>query len=144
MDLNKKISNVDSLSALIDRLVAERIKLYFFEKDHNAIGVAHQNDVLLQLKVRIADCLQECLIEHDYDVLNERRTFSLNDITQEIVNLTHNDIMVGENDRLALHGLQTDNVEEMKSGIVGFRTANEQRAKSKNLLDTLFQKLFKK
>lgn len=141
---SKKISNVDSLSALFDRLITERIKHYFFMKEGDAVKVAHQNDIILELKVRIADTIQECLIEHDYDVLGEKRTFKLSDIVNEIDTLAKNDILVGEYDRIALSGYQTNNIDLMQLGIGGFREANEKRAHNKGLIDLLFQKLFRK
>lgn len=140
----KKISNVDSLSALFDRLITERIKHYFFTKEGDAIKIAHQNDIILQLKLRIADTLQECLLEHDYDVITERRTFSLDEVVGSVDMLTMADILVGENDRKALSGMQSGNVNDMEDGIKGFRSANENRAKSKNFIDNLFKKVFKR
>lgn len=140
---NMKISNVDSLSALLDRLITERIKHYFFVKDGDEGRSLHQEYVISQLKIRISETFEECLNEHKYDVLQEKRTFSLNDITQEIDNLVESDINVGEYDRLALEGAKKNSSILMNAGIVGFRTANENRSKSKNLIDTLFQKLFR-
>lgn len=142
--MEKKISNVDSISALLDRLITERIKHYFFTKEGDAVKVAHQNDVILELKVRISDTIQECLIEHDYDVIGEKRTFKLSDIVSEIDNLAKNDVLVGEYDRIALSGYQNNNSDLMQLGIGGFRTANEKRAQNKGLIDLMFQKLFRR
>ena len=38
----KYITNIDTLSALLDRLISENIKLYFFEKDNLADNIKHQ------------------------------------------------------------------------------------------------------
>lgn len=141
--MNKKISNVDSLSALLDRLITERIKHYFFEKEGSLDKVSHQDSVISELKNRISVTLSECLLEHDYDVVLEKRTFNLSDVVGEIDSLTISDIQVGENDRLALSGLQLNDFDLMSEGISKFRKANECRSKSKNLIDILFQKLFK-
>ena len=36
------ITNIDTLSALLDRLISENIKLYFFKKDDIDENIEHQ------------------------------------------------------------------------------------------------------
>ena len=36
------ITNIDTLSALLDRLISENIKLYFFKKDNLIENIDHQ------------------------------------------------------------------------------------------------------
>lgn len=142
--MNKKITNVDTMSALIDRMICERIKLYFFEKDNRISDIAHQRDVLIQLKIRLSDVFAECLYENDYDYLEEKRTFSVNDVIQELGNLTLYNIEIGENDRLALGAAKEENLNDMKKGILSFRYFNECRSKAKIKLDKLFKDIFKR
>lgn len=144
MNLNKKISNVDTLSALFDRLITERIKHYFFVKHGDAAKVAHQHDIILELKTRIADTFDDCFEEYEYLVVNEHRTFDLRDIVDEVDMLTVNDILVGENDRFALEGFKENCLDKLSIGVSGFRKANERRAQSKTLIDKLFEKIFRK
>ena len=45
------ITNIDTLSALLDRLISENIKLYFFKKDGIDENIEHQEKNLQNLKV---------------------------------------------------------------------------------------------
>ena len=38
----KYTTNIDTLSALLDRLISENIKLYFFQKDNLTDNIEHQ------------------------------------------------------------------------------------------------------
>ena len=38
----KYITNIDTLSALLDRMISENIKLYFFKKDGVVDNIKHQ------------------------------------------------------------------------------------------------------
>ena len=48
-----KITNIDTLSALLDRLISENIKLYFFDKEGILDDINHQKEVISQIKDRI-------------------------------------------------------------------------------------------
>ena len=78
-----KISNVDTLSAYLDRLIVERIKWYFFKKDKNTELMLFQEDVVCEIKKKIADLLDE----PNYYFKQEKRTFAQENvdvlITQE-------------------------------------------------------------
>ena len=49
----KYITNIDTLSALIDRLISENIKLHFFKKDGIDEIIEHQEKVIDEIKARI-------------------------------------------------------------------------------------------
>ena len=49
----KYITNIDTLSALIDRLISENIKLHFFKKDGIDENIEHQEKVIDEIKARI-------------------------------------------------------------------------------------------
>ena len=53
------ITNVDSLSALFDRLIAENIKLYFFTKENKTTDAEHQNRVIFEIKKKLSELLQD-------------------------------------------------------------------------------------
>ena len=47
------ITNIDTLSALLDRLISENIKLYFFKKDGLNENIEHQEKVISKIKERL-------------------------------------------------------------------------------------------
>jgi hypothetical protein len=117
--MKKRITNVDTLSALFDRLITENIKLYFFDKE--------------KLKKRISELFEICLTEHNYNYVSEKRTFDENSITEELEQLITNDINIGESDR-----------ERLKLAMMNekrLRKANEGRARNKNNIDMKFEKI---
>lgn len=131
--MKKRITNVDTLSALFDRLITENIKLYFFDKDKIVEKVNHQKVVIEELKKRISDLFRVCLTEHGYDYVGEKRTFDENSITEELEQLITNDINIGESDR-----------ERLKLAMMNekrLRKSNEGRAKNKNNIDMKFEKI---
>ena len=50
-----RITNIDTLSALLDRLVSENIKLYFFNKEGILDDIDHQEKVIYEIKERIRE-----------------------------------------------------------------------------------------
>lgn len=134
------------MSALIDRLICERIKLYFFEKDNKANEILHQKEVIFDLKSRISDLFVECLTSGGYKYLGERRTFDEKDIVESIDKLIVSDIWIGEGDRARLAEITGSDPD--LATIVKFekitRKANETRAKHKNFIDLALEKLFGK
>jgi hypothetical protein len=143
--LKTKITNVDTLSALYDRLICENVKLYFFKKDNDVPKIDHQIKVLSELKVRLADTFKECLEEHDYDFLSEKRTFNIDGISEELERLVHNDVEIGEADRARLAEVSKPHpdVITLVREEARLRVSNEGRAKGKNIIDSLFKKIFK-
>lgn len=140
-----RLTNVDNLSALIDRLVCERIKLFFFEKDNKIPEIVHQREIIAQLKVRIADLFIECFESRGYQYFGEKRTFDENAIIESIEQLVVNDIFIGEGDRNRLAEITSDNpnFQVILQNEKITRKANEGRARNKNFIDSAFAQLFK-
>jgi len=137
--LNKKISNVDTLSALFDRLITERIKHYFFVKEGNAEKVAKQIDIILEIKTRIADTFDECFEEYNYEYFLEQRTFNQS-IIENVEKLILCNLNIGEGDRekLSLINGKNKDIELLIEQEIRVRTANEGRSYFKNLIDKIF------
>ena len=53
------ITNIDTLSALLDRLISENIKLYFFRKDNLTDNIKHQELVVSEIKDRLIDLFND-------------------------------------------------------------------------------------
>ena len=127
-----RVTNIDTLSAYLDRLITERIKLFFFEKDGANDKVNHQQAIINEIKQKIVELFTEC--DHsNYVYVGEQRTFLANQIVDQIEQLVTNDIHIGESDRARLAVVLS---EEKR-----LRKSNEGRAKNKNTIDSLFEQL---
>ena len=134
--MEKRITNIDTLSALIDRLVTERIKHFFFKKDGDQKKADHQEIVIHEIKTKLIDLFQEVYINGRYEYLREQRTFNVDDMVKNIDELVTNDIHIGESDRSRLAILM---MEEKR-----LRMSNEGRSMNKNKIDEQFDNLIKK
>ena len=130
-----RITNIDPLSALIDRLITENIKLFFFEKDKLEEKALHQKDIINEIKYKLKELFLEVYNANCYDYIDEKRTFSSSNIVEEISELVTNDIHIGESDRARLNIAM---LEEKR-----LRKSNEGRSKNKNNIDKNFQNLIK-
>ena len=122
-----RITNIDTLSAFFDRLITERIKWFFFNKDNDIEKVKHQEIVIGEIKNKINELLTECFHAGDYNYIDEKRTFNESDIVEELDELIINDINIGESDR-----------ERLKIAMMNekrLRKSNEGRARNKNNID---------
>ena len=135
------ITNIDTLSALIDRLISENIKLYFFKKDGIDENIEHQEKVISEIKIRITDLLTEVYQTDRYSYISEKRTYKPEDIVETLEELIHNDITTGEGDRANLKEATSDNpsLEHYTRNHKLIRKANENRAAAKNKLDEQFE-----
>lgn len=144
--MNNRITNVNTLSALFDRLITENIKLFFFKKENQSENVAHQVIVIDALKSEISALFNEILLSGEYNFIGEKRTFDENAIVEELEQLIQNDINIGEADRARLEEVQKD-MPDLERIIVNekrLRKANEGRARNKNTLDKLIKSIFGK
>ena len=134
------ITNIDTLSALLDRLISENIKLYFFRKDGIDDNVKHQEKVIGEIRQRISQLLTDVYENKKYDYVSELRTYKPDDIVETLEELINNDITTGEGDRANLREATSDNpsLKHFTRNHKLIRKANENRAVSKNKLDEQF------
>lgn len=139
-----RITNIDSLSAYLDRLCTERIKHYFFEKDNKDDLVQHQEIIITEIKSKLSQLFIESFSEDEYEYMGEKRTFQINALIEEIDSLVVSDGNIGHGDRIRLAEIQKDNpsLEIIIENERLTRISNEQRAKSKNLIDKNFSDLW--
>ena len=137
----KYITNIDTLSALLDRLISENIKLYFFKKDGLDDNISHQQSVIDEIKQRISKLMSDVYESKEYDYVSEKRTYKPEDIVETLEELINNDITTGEGDRANLVEATSDNpsIEHFTKNHKLIRKANENRAVSKNKLDEQFK-----
>tara|TARA_Y100001972_G_C7454600_1_gene232418 strand:+ start:32 stop:472 length:441 start_codon:yes stop_codon:yes gene_type:complete len=138
-----RITNVDTLSAILDRLVSENIKLYFFKKDNLKENIDHQEIVISELRQKLSKLFTEVLDSGRYKYLSEKRTYKPDDIIETIEELIYNDITTGEHDRANLDESLSDNpsIETFTKNHKLIRKANENRASAKNKIDEQFQNI---
>jgi len=138
-----RIPNVDTLSALLDRLIVEHIKRFFFAKDGLRDKVHHQDEVLDSIRRRISELLQECICTGQYEFLAEYRTFPGDALVEELEDLIFHNIQIGEADRAKLVELRSSDPRSdtlVLSELLA-RTALEARARSKIKIDEIFKAL---
>ena len=135
------ITNIDTLSALLDRLISENIKLYFFKKDEIDDNIKHQENVIIHIKTRIAELLTDVYVSGNYNYISEKRTYKPDDIVETLEELINNDITTGEGDRANLKEATSDDpsLKHFTRNHKLIRKANENRAVSKNKLDEQFK-----
>ena len=135
------ITNIDTLSALLDRMISENSKLYFFRKDGIDDNIRHQKKVISEIKYRITKLLIDVYEEKEYKFISEKRTYKPDDIVETLEELIHNDITTGEGDRANLKEATSDDpsLEHFTRNHKLIRNANENRAASKNKLDEQFE-----
>ena len=144
-----RITNIDTISALFDRLISEKIKLYHFEsKYENEEGIKHQLSVIDEIKLKLSDLLVEALTTNEYDYISEKRTFGqerIDEVKKLIVNveeLTQNDLDVGD----AYYEQRGGNssTEQYMKNELKLRKSNENRSTSKNRIDKHFKRIIEK
>jgi hypothetical protein len=137
----KYITNIDTLSAMLDRLISENIKLYFFKKDDLDENITHQEIVIKEITNRIKNLLLDVYKTKKYDYVSEKRTYKADMTLKSLEQLIKSDIYTGEGDRDNLAELKklNPNIDLMKKNHKVLRSANELRAVSKNELDSHFK-----
>lgn len=132
-----RVTNIDTLSALFDRLITENIKKYFFNKDRKFEESKHQEIVISEVKNKITELFTEVFESGEYPHLSEKRTFDENAIVEELEELIFNDINIGEADRERLSQVNSDNpnIEKLIVNEKRLRKSNEGRAQNKNNID---------
>ena len=135
------ITNIDTLSTLLDRLISENIKLHFFRKENVIDNIEHQENLIEEIKYRITKLLLDVYKEKDYNYISEKRTYKSDDIVETLEELIHNDITTGEGDRANLKEATSDDpsLKHFTRNHKLIRKANENRATAKNKLDEQFK-----
>ncbi len=123
-----RVSNLDSISNCLDRLITERVKLVFFQRERLTEAVTHQRRMIATLRRKLTELLSEA-VRGRYRCLRERRTFRPEDVEgfiDQIETLLAEDLTVGDADRAKLRLAQE---------VLRCRQANEARSRAKNALE---------
>jgi hypothetical protein len=130
------ISNIDSVSALLDRLITEKIKQYFFfirKKNKEAIK---QSLIIKKITSKLNETLKEIYVSKKYNFIDEIRTFDNNSDISKLINNIENLIIMNLN-----IGIADNKLNRIIRNIKLSRNSLEGRAKNKNNIDILLKKL---
>jgi hypothetical protein len=85
----------------------------------------------------LATTFSDLYIQKDYNYIEEKRTYSIDDVIESLETLINSDILTGEGDRDNLNEINSKNpkLENFVNNHKKIRKANETRALSKNELD---------
>ncbi len=145
-----RITNIDTLSALFDRLISERIKLYHFENRYTdkEKEIEHQKSVVKEIKNKIEDLFIECVTQNEYNYLEEKRSFGEKRIKEvrQLIN-SADDLAIADLDVGAAYYDQKETnstPDKYMKNELKLREANERRATTKNRIDATFKNIVEK
>jgi len=145
-----RITNIDTLSALFDRLISERIKLYHFENRYTdkEKEIEHQKSVVKEIKNKIEDLFIECVTQNEYNYLEEKRSFGEKRIKEvrQLIN-SADDLAIADLDVGAPYYDQKETnstPDKYMKNELKLREANERRATTKNRIDATFKNIVEK
>ena len=88
---NVRVTNIDSFSALMDRLSTERIKKYnFLHKQDKPEEASHQERVIEIILDKIENLLVQIITEKGYLYVGEKRTFDENKLIKDVSEILKN------------------------------------------------------
>ena len=145
-----RVTNIDTLSALFDRLISERIKLYHFENRYTdkEKEIKHQKKVVREIKYKIEDLFIECVTQNEYNYLEEKRSFGEKRIKEvrQLIN-SADDLAIADLDVGAAYYDQKETnstPDKYMKNELKLREANERRATTKNRIDATFKNIVEK
>jgi hypothetical protein len=119
-----KITNINTLSALIDRLITEKIKQYFFLMEDDVTAANTQGE--------IADAINKEIKNYNFN--SEQRTYKkkVSNLVDSISDLTIMNLNVGKADH---------NLAGIINNLKLSRLSLEKRSKLKNNIDNLLKEI---
>jgi hypothetical protein len=134
----KRICNVNSFSAILDRLIIENLKIIHFSDKGLIDSVTKQNEIITSLKHELNIIFEE-IYSGSYDSIKEQRTFNSNALFENLFRLCLNNYCIAKGDSLKIEESKKSiiNVQNLIGYINFVRDNLEERAKSKNTLENI-------
>ena len=134
----KRMSNVNSFSAIIDRLIIENLKIIQFVDQNKLEEAEQQNVIISELKTEL-DLVYQELLENRYISIGEQRTYTSKNLFSDIFRLCLNNYSIALGDKLKIEESKKDivNIDTLKNYINSVRENLEERSKSKNSLENI-------
>lgn len=141
----KFITNINTFSALLDRLITEKIKEYFFIKNGEKKLAKRQLIIIKEINRQILITFKKINLSKGYDYLKENRTFKYNTalIVSLFSKLTVEDLEIGTADNDLAKSIKKKNKKDIVKNLKKSRLALEKRAAIKNQIDLSLKKIFK-
>jgi hypothetical protein len=129
-----KITNINTLSALIDRLITEKIKQYFFLMEEDVTAANTQGEIADAINKEIQITLFEAIKNKNYNFNSEQRTYKnkVSNLVDSISDLTIMNLNVGKADH---------NLAGIINNLKLSRLSLEKRSKLKNNIDNLLKEV---
>lgn len=87
-----RITNIDAISALFDRLTTERIKEYNFLNQEKKEEATHQIKVTEEIKIKLSEAFEESFLTNKYEYIGERRTFDEAKLIKDVETVIKKDL----------------------------------------------------
>ena len=131
----KRMSNVNSFSAIIDRLIIENLKIIQFV-DQNKLEEAEQQNVIISELKNELDLIYQELLENRYKSIGEQRTYTNDNLFSDLFRLCLNNYCIAKGDKLKIEESNKEviDVNNLKNYVMFVRGNLEERSKSKNNL----------
>ena len=130
----KYISNLNTVSALFDRLITEKIKQYFFYLSKEKKKFKIQTQLINSLHNELQHTFKQIIKSRQYKFIKEKRTFDkdMKNFIYSVENLIVMNLNVGKSD---------NNLSKILKNLKLSRASLERRAKIKNDIDDLVKKI---
>jgi hypothetical protein len=134
----KRISNVNSFSAILDRLIIENLKIIQFVDQNKLKEVEQQNAIISELKNEL-DLIYQELLENRYKSIEEQRTYTNDNLFSDLFRLCLNNYCIAKGDKLKIEESNKEviDVNNLKNYVMFVRGNLEERSKSKNNLENI-------
>jgi hypothetical protein len=147
--MNKKIyiSNLNSISALFDRLIIENIKLNHFSLTNNIEKIKEQKDIISLLKNELEVLMLDTIDNKQYHHISENRTFELKKkieiFIDEVFNLCNSNLKITYCDKTKLKEIKSEkiNADLVLELEYENRKNLEKRSAHKNNIDDLYESI---
>ena len=130
----KYISNLNTVSALFDRIITEKIKQYFFYLSKEKKKFKIQTQLINSLHNELQHTFKQIIKSRQYKFIKEKRTFDkdMKNFFYSVENLIVMNLNVGKSD---------NNLSKILKNLKLSRASLERRAKIKNDIDDLVKKI---
>ena len=130
----KYISNLNTVSALFDRLITEKIKQYFFYLSKEKKKFKAQTQLINSLHYELQKTFTQIIKSKEYKFNKEKRTFDkdVQNFFYSVENLIVMNLNIGKSD---------NNLSKILKNLKLSRASLERRAKIKNDIDDIVKKI---
>ena len=97
----KRMSNVNSFSAILDRLIIENLKIIQFVDQNKLKEAEQQNAIISELKNEL-DLIYQELLENRYKSIEEQRTYTNDNLFSDLFRLCLNNYCIAKGDKLKI------------------------------------------